>query len=262
MHNVHSIVVYPIKAFDGVPLTSCAISAGGALQYDRRFAFRNEAGGFVNGKKFSRVHFVRTSFDLQSMTAVFELTDIKEKYIFRLQDEATAIEKLFSDYFSAKVQFVENRDSGYPDDTEAWGPTIVSLASLKEVNSWFPEISLPEITKRFRPNIIIDDTPAFWEDRLFGVAGTETCFTIGDVICNGSNPCQRCVVPTRNTLDGNTYDKFQKTFAENRERTLPAWTERSRFNHFYRFCVNTRINPGEAGKIISIGDKVTLAAEI
>ncbi len=261
MPVVHSIIVYPIKAFDGVPLTSCEISAGGALHFDRRFAFRTETGGFVNGKKFSRVHFVRTSFDLQSMTAVFELTDIKQKFIFHLQNEVPAIEELFSDYFSVKVQFVENPDNGYPDDTEAWGPTIVSLASLKEVNTWFPELSLPEVAKRFRPNIILDDTPAFWEDRLFGAPGTDTYFTIGDVECNGSNPCQRCVVPTRNTGDGNVYDKFQKTFAENRERTLPEWAERSRFNHYYRFCVNTRVAPSEAGKIIAIGDNVIVAPE-
>jgi uncharacterized protein len=262
MPEVHSIVVYPIKAFDGVPLTSCAISSGGALQFDRRYALRAGSSGLVNGKKFSRVHYVRSTFDLHKMTAVFELTDIEKKYSFHLQKDIPAIEEVFSEYFSVKLSFVESADRGFPDDTEAWGPTIVSLESLNEVNSWFPELSLAEITKRFRPNIVLDGVPAFWEDKLFGAPGTATGFSIGNVLLKGSNPCQRCVVPTRDTQDGNVYDRFQKTFAENRERTLPAWAERSRFNHFYRFCVNTRINPGEAGKIISVGDNVTLASEI
>jgi hypothetical protein len=65
-------------------------------------------------------------------------------------------------------------------------------------------------------------------------------------------------VPTRDTQGGSVYDKFQTTFAANRERTLPAWADASRFNHFYRFCVNTRIASSEAGKTISIGDSVTL----
>lgn len=262
MPKVHAIVVYPIKAFDGVPLASCAIAPGGALQYDRRFALKTETGVLVNGKKFNRVHYVRASFDLHAMTADFNLTDIDKEYSLHLQKDIPAIEDVFSEYFSVNLSFVENPESGFPDDTEAWGPTIVSLESLKEVHSWFPELTLPEITKRFRPNIIIDGVPAFWEDKLCGAPGTETNFSIGNVLLQGSNPCQRCVVPTRDTSDGNVYDKFQKTFAENRERTLPAWAERSRFNHFYRFCVNTWINPDEAGKIISIGDDVTLAAEI
>lgn len=262
MPKVHSIVVYPIKAFDGVPLASCSITPGGALQYDRRYAFKAGSSGLVNGKKYSRVHYVRTSFDLHNMTAVFELTDISKNYSFHLQKDVQAIEEVFSEYFSVKLSFVENAEQGFPDDTEAWGPTIVSLESLKEVNAWFPELPFSEITKRFRPNIIIDGVPAFWEDKLFGAPGTEIDFSIGNVLLKGSNPCQRCVVPTRDTLDGNVYDRFQKIFAENRERTLPAWAERSRFNHFYRICVNTRIAPKEAGKIVSIGDDVTLAAEI
>jgi uncharacterized protein YcbX len=262
MPKVHAIVIYPIKAFDGVPLSSCIVSAGGALNFDRRYAFRTEPGGFVNGKKLSRVHFVRTSFDLQNFTVSFALTDIDKEYTFHLKDDTSAIEEVFSGYFSAKVKFEENADRGFPDDTEAWGPTIVSLESLKEVNRWFPELPLQEVMRRFRPNIIIEDAPAFWEDRLFGVQGTETEFTIGDIRMKGSNPCQRCVVPTRDTKDGTVLDKFQKTFAENRERTLPVWAEHSRFNHFYRFCVNTRIASSEAGKIISIGDYVTLDTKV
>ena len=258
MPKVHAIVIYPIKAFDGVLLSSCAVSPGGALNFDRRYALRTGPGEFVNGKKFSRVHFVRTTFDLQNLTASFALTDTGKEYTFHLKKVAAAIEEIFSEYFSTKIQFVENSDNGFPDDTEAWGPTIVSLESLKEVSTWFPELSPTEIARRFRPNIIIEDVPAFWEDRLFGVPGSEVDFAIGHVPCKGVNPCQRCVVPTRDTQGGSVYDKFQKTFAANREKTLPAWAEASRFNHFYRFCVNTRIASSEAGKTISIGDSVTL----
>jgi len=261
MPKVHAIVIYPIKAFDGVPVVSNEITNGGALKYDRSFALRTKAGVLVNGKKFNRVHRVRTAYDLENLTAKFHLTETQKEYTFHLKDDAMLIGEVFSEYFSVTMSLVENIDSGFPDDGEAWGPTIVSLASLREVNTWFPELSLPELIRRFRPNIIVDDVPAFWEDNLFGAEETETEFTIGDVQCRGVNPCQRCVVPTRDTLAGTVTDTFQKTFATNRERTLPEWSERSRFNHYYRFCVNTRIANSEAHKFINVGDAIRLDDE-
>ena len=49
---------------------------------------------------------------------------------------------------------------------------------------------------------------------------------------------------------------LMKTFIERRRETLPSWAERSKFDHFYRLCVNTRINPSEAGKVLRVGDPV------
>jgi hypothetical protein len=73
----------------------------------------------------------------------------------------------------------------------------------------------------------------------------------------GVNPCQRCVVPTRDPNTGEKYPHFQRIFTQQRQATLPSWTTRSRFNHYYRLSVNTRIQSSQAGKVISIGDKVT-----
>ncbi|MGD1919501.1 MAG: MOSC domain-containing protein, partial [Pleurocapsa sp.] len=73
----------------------------------------------------------------------------------------------------------------------------------------------------------------------------------------GVNPCQRCIVVTRNPQTGEAYPQFQKTFIKQRKKTLPEWTERSRFNHFFRLAVNTRLSPEQAGKTIAIGDIVT-----
>jgi hypothetical protein len=39
---------------------------------------------------------------------------------------------------------------------------------------------------------------------------------------------------------------------------LPQWAERSRFNHFYRLAINTRLSVTEAGKTIRIGDELNL----
>ena len=78
-------------------------------------------------------------------------------------------------------------------------------------------------------------------------------FRVGDVQMEGINPCQRCVVPTRDPETGEVDDRFQKIFIQKRQATLPEWVERSRFNHFYRLAVNTRIPTSEAGKLLALG---------
>jgi uncharacterized protein YcbX len=66
-------------------------------------------------------------------------------------------------------------------------------------------------------------------------------------------------VPTRDPFTGEVLSGFQSVFSGMRERTLPAWAPRIRFNHFYRLTVNTRIRQAEAGKRISCGDLLSLA---
>jgi hypothetical protein len=110
--------------------------------------------------------------------------------------------------------------------------------------------------ERLRANVEIADVPAFWEDQLFAEAGTIVQFQIGSIQFEGINPCQRCVVPTRDAVTGKAYPNFQKIFVAKRQETLPAWVASSRFNHFFRLSVNTRIPESEAGKILQVGDEV------
>ena len=127
------------------------------------------------------------------------------------------------------------------------------------MQSWYTssQISLEQIRRRFRTNLEIADTEPFWEDHLFAKAGETVPFKIGDVQFLGTNPCQRCPVPTRDPFTGQVYPEFQKIFIRQREATLPANIERSRFNHFYRLALNTRIPLTEASKILKIDDSVS-----
>jgi hypothetical protein len=43
-----------------------------------------------------------------------------------------------------------------------------------------------------------------------------------------------------------------------RKEHLPAWANAERFNHFYRFAVNTSIAPAEAGKRLRVGDALAV----
>ena len=113
--------------------------------------------------------------------------------------------------------------------------------------------------RRLRANIEIEGVPAFWEDQLFAEQQTEFVqFQVGAVLFEGINPCQRCVVPTRDSLIGKVYPEFQKIFLKKRKETLPEWAPLSRFDHFFRLSVNTRIPESEAGKILQVGDEVKI----
>ncbi|MEM6717641.1 MAG: MOSC N-terminal beta barrel domain-containing protein, partial [Cyanobacteria bacterium P01_C01_bin.147] len=56
------IDLYPIKSLDGVTVKTGWLLESGALQHDRAFALFDQAGKFVNGKRFVSIHQVRSRF--------------------------------------------------------------------------------------------------------------------------------------------------------------------------------------------------------
>jgi uncharacterized protein YcbX len=252
------IILFPVKALDGLELESIEVLPSGALAGDRRYAIFDEAGKFVNGKKNARVHLLRSSFDLG--TGRLGLwTAGGAPLSFDVQADREALEQWLKAFFGIPLSFRENAAAGFPDDTESPGPTLVSTATLREVAGWF-DLSLEQARARFRSNLEIDGVPAFWEDRLFGPAGSLIRFSIGGVAFDGNNPCQRCVVPPRDPLTGENNPEFMKRFMELRKEKLPPWAEASRFNHFYRLAVNTR--PAGPGGKLSVGDAVQVQGPI
>jgi hypothetical protein len=249
------IFIYPIKSLDGVAVNQATILPGGALQHDRELVLVDENGKFVNAKRTAKIHLVRSRFDLQNRTVSLQVMGTK-KQLFQLDEERKAIEHWFSDFFGFQVKLQENLFTGFPDDLKSSGPTIVSTATLTEVASWFPGLSLEQIRCRFRTNLEIDDVPPFWEDQLFAEKGEILPFQVGDVLFEGTNPCQRCPVPTRDAFTGEAYPNFQKIFVEKRKETLPEWANLSQFNHFFRLTANTRIPASQAGKILKVSDVV------
>jgi uncharacterized protein len=250
--HVAKLFIYPIKSLDPVPVDRVTVLKSGALMGDRRWAIFDESGNFVNGKRCQQIHALRSRFDLD--TDLLQISHPKTDLTatFSLKQDIEPLEKWLGNYFNFSVSVRENPDLGFPDDTISPGPTIVSTATLEAIASWFPQLELEQVRRRFRANIEIGGVPAFWEDRLFGSQTVE--FKIGNVNFTGVNPCQRCVVITRDPETGEAYPDFQKLFVSKRRETLPEWVERSQFNHFFRLAVNTRISSSEAGKAIALGD--------
>ncbi len=259
MAYLESIHLHPIKALDPVTVEETAILPGGALAHDREFALFDAAGKFVRGKNNPDVHLLRTTFNKSFDEVAVQIHGETSGAAFPLRDHCPEFEAWLSEYFGFPVTIRRNTTNGFPDDTGAWGPTVVSSASIGEVSRWFGNVGADEIRRRFRPNLVIGGTLPFWEDCLFGEENSAVHFTIGSVQFEGINPCRRCVVPTRNPVNGEVLRNFQNEFSKKREAALPPWAMRSRFSDFYRMSVNTRIQPKEAGKRLHAGDETSNA---
>jgi len=255
MPHLARIAVYPIKSLDPLPLSTARLLSGGGLEHDRRFAIRDLEGKFVNGKRTAAIHAIECRYDPATRNVLVGLRTSPDRQTFRVDADRQALEGWFSRHFEMPVTLHEDDRQGFPDDLEASGPTVIGRATLETVAGWFPGLSLDDVRLRFRANLEIDGVPPFWEDRLYATAGSTVAFRIGGGVLRGTNPCQRCVVPSRSPSSGEVIAGFAKIFSGRREATLPDWAERSRFNHFYRLSVNTQTLT--AGTL-RVGDELTI----
>jgi len=248
------IQIFPIKSLAGISVAQASITTGGILENDRVYAMFDQEGRVVNGKRTARVHELRSAFDAEIKEV--RLWQKEESPVQFPLDAPGPLEKWLGEFFGFAVALRCELQKGFPDDREAFGPTLTSDASLREIQKWFPELTVESLRRRFRSNLeLVGDQP-FCEDHLFGAPGELKPFHVGAVKFFGHNPCQRCVVPTRDPDSGLAVAEFQKKFMELRKKSLPEWANAQRFNHFYRFAVNTSIPPGEAGKTLRVGDAV------
>lgn len=245
------IAIFPIKSLDALNLQSAEILASGALKGDREFAIFDSDDRVVNAKRTAKIQRIRSQYDLESRTVILSTS---EPTIFHLDRDRESIEIWLSEYFGFAVHLKQNLELGFPDDPASPGPTVISTQTLQAVASWYSGMTLVEARNRFRTNLELDAPTAFWEDQLFGTADQLPEFTIGSTIFQAVNPCQRCIVPTRNSSSVDVTAGFQKTFLKMRSQSLPETVERSRFNHFYRLAVNTRIKY-QTNDSIKIGDE-------
>ena len=261
--NAHlsGIRLHPIKGLDPVQVKEARIGPGGGLELDRAWALYSADGQWINGKRTAAIHLIRAAFasDLSSVTLSVptERGGIPTK-TFDFPGGSADAAQWFSNFFDQPVT-VRYSAEGYPDDTVANGPTIVSTASLDAIAAVFPGLSASDVRLRFRTTLEIDGVPPFWEDQLFSAEPSQLVpFRIGEVQFEGSNPCARCPVPPRNPQTGAIIPGFQKIFSDYRRSHIPTWTPEARFDHYYRMATNTRVAASESGKLLRINDPVAL----
>ncbi len=255
MPHLNHIFVFPIKSLDGVSVTHTTILPGGSLAHDREFVIVDRDGKWVNGKRTAKIHQIRSQFNLNARIVTLSIQG-NDPVSFHLDYARPAIAAWFGDFFGFPVTLEQDTVTGFLDDPSSPGPTIISTATIEQVASWFPNVSVEDSRSRFRTNLELTDVPAFWEDRLYS-ENDPIEFRLGDVQIQGINPCQRCIVPARDAMSGVATPQFQKTFGQKRKEEFPTWASASPFNHYYRLAVNTRIASSEAGKRLHVGDPIT-----
>ncbi|WP_435098348.1 MOSC domain-containing protein [Halorubrum sp. N11] len=282
MPRIAELVAYPLKSNDGAAVDRAELGPNGAIRGDRTYALVEAGvdphtasvggdGGYVNGKREPAVHRLSASYELAGAadatpTAVTLSRPARpesgvgaETRTFALPDDGEALAAWVGEYLGYAVDLVREPDGGLPDDRAAPGPTVVSRATLETVASWFDEVAdATEMRRRLRPNLVLDDCPAFWEDRLFADHGEAVRVSLGETALLGVNPCQRCVVPSRDPDTGDEIEGFRETFVRKRRETLPAWTESDRFDHHFRLMVNTVVPESEWGSTLAVGDSVAI----
>src|SRR6266850_94947 len=133
------IQLHPIKALDPVPVKEARIGPGGGLELDRAWALYSADGQWVNGKRTPAVHLIRAVYapDVSAVTLSVpgDRRGIPTSTFAFPADTAGAAE-WFSAYFEEQITIRYSLE-GFPDDSIASGPTIVSAASLDAVSTWF-----------------------------------------------------------------------------------------------------------------------------
>jgi len=262
------IFLHPIKALDAASVSEARIGPNGGLELDRAWALYSADGRWVNGKRTAAIQLIRAAYSPDISSVTLTVPGDRRKIppmTFAFPGDTEGASEWFSMYFEQAIQVRYARE-GFPDDTLAAGPTIVSTASLETVCEWFPGMALEEARRRFRATLEIsaapaqngapqEKLPAFWEDQLFAESEARVVrFKIGEIAFEGSNPCARCPVPARESMTGEVNPGFQAHFTERRRVTLPAWSPYDRFDHFYRLSTNTRVPTTELGKPLRVGD--------
>lgn len=261
MAHVARLLLYPIKSLDPVSVDEVTLTPAGSLQYDRTYRLVDPQGRVINGKRTPQIQLIRSHFDPQSQQLQLTTPTDPTPITFDLSGDPIPLERWFADFFGIPVHLQADHDQGFPDDVNASGPTLISTATIETTAAWFSGIPADQMRARLRMNVEIADVPPFWEDTLFAQAGEIVPFSIGSITLHGINPCARCIVPTRDPFTGDPTPHFQKTFVQQRRAQLPEAVlsrpiQGSRFDHFYRLGLNTRIPAHFAGQRIRVGDPV------
>lgn len=257
--TLSQITVYPIKSLPGVDVSESTVLDGGALNWDRRLVLTDSEGEFVTAKRTAEMHRFRAEYDLSVPSVTLRDGDSDVGRTFHLAEDVVSLGDYFSCLLDLKIGVRVQPAGGFPDDTEFPGPTIISVGTLEEIAGLFPEMSIDEAHRRLRANFVVSGVPAFWEDHLFAAVGEVVPFHIGSVRFGGTNPCRRCVVPSRNSETGETIQAFAKIFAMLRKVKMPEWTDKSRFEDLYRAATNTVLLDCGPDGVLRTGDHVKLS---
>ncbi|MFB6111223.1 MAG: MOSC domain-containing protein [Halobacteriaceae archaeon] len=255
MAHLARLRIFPIKSLDGHDIEETPLVGPGSLQGDRAYAITDDDGEAVTGKRTSAVHGLSAEYNLdQDAVTLRRVGDPTTERTFSLDGQRGSLNVWLSEYFGEPVSLIRDSAGGFPDDTEAHGPTLVSRATLRRVASWF-DLGVDDVRRRFRANVEIGGVEPFWEDRLYGEGTTR--LEVGETILTIDGPSRRCIVPARDPDSGRETPQFKARFVGHRRASRPSWVTPRQLGGHFRLAVNTVV-PEQAAHSLRVGAEVTV----
>src|SRR5258705_11363914 len=126
----------PINSLDPVSVPEARISPSVGLALDRTWALYSVHGKWVNGNRTPAIHLIRAAYSPDLREATLSVPGDRREIPTRpfafpeAHDDAA---EWFSVFFAQQI-IVRYSENGFPDDTVASVPTIVSTASLDSLS--------------------------------------------------------------------------------------------------------------------------------
>lgn len=260
--TLSEINVYPIKSAKGISVRTALVERRG-IQFDRRWMVVNASGVFLSQRGFPRLALISTHLGsdtlrvvapgMNTLTLSLQPSDADPIRVHVWDDTVDAIsagdeaQKWFSTYLEmpSRLVFMPENSIRHVEPESAIHNAIVSFAdgfplllisqhSLDDLNN---RLATPVPMNRFRPNVVVNDSSAFAEDRWKKIR-------IGTMLFYVVKPCSRCITTT---VD-------QETGIQGKEplTTLSQYRKVDGNVHF-----GQNIIPENIGKI-NVGDRVEI----
>lgn len=231
--KVKSYHIYPIKSLGGQRVKNPKATLSG-FEYDRQWMLVDEDGKFQTQREFPKMALLAAKVSRGRVTC-YEKNNPENKISFkatRTTDEkikvniwsdklkASLVDPLVDEWFSAQLKtkvrlvnktnrkkYIRKLNESYPTNyPDAYPYLVLSTNSLKEINSHLKDkIGLD----RFRANIIIEGTEAFFEDKMDD-------FKIGEIPFKMIKRCGRCIVVNTDQETSKIYKEPLKSLAKYR----------------------------------------------
>ncbi len=268
--HISALYTYPIKSCGGLTHTSITFDSRGPL-WDRRWLVTDPDGMFFTQRELPPMALIQPTFTGSSLTLTapgmssIQISLEAERPASRsvriwkdtceAWDEGDALAQWFSDYLKVDARLFRMTDTHIrvvdknyaPYDAavgfaDAYPALIVSESSLDDLNQRLVERGAEVVPmRRFRPNIVITDSPAYAED-------TWREARLGSMTFDLVKPCARCVMTTVDPATG-TIPNTAEPLA-----TLNSYRKQERGVMFAQNAIH------RAAGTLNIGDAVNVVA--
>jgi uncharacterized protein YcbX len=259
MATIKDLYFYPIKSFRGLRVNEMQLEKQGA-RYDREWMLVDEKGKFVTqrtmpilakigvrmdeaGIELSTQGLGSIDFGLEEHEGEVQVTVWKDTVpALEVSSEVSA---WLSEFTAQKVKLVRfspqaKRAVGVLPESEirfadGCPLLVISLASLRDLEK---RTGVTLSMSRFRPNLVVDDVPAYAEDLWSG-------FETSAIKFKALKPCSRCKITCTHPLTGEVGQEPLHTLSTYRREEKGVM-----FGFYYAHLNEGRVRVGETLKLV------------